>query len=74
MPKCAAILTILFNAVDFLNRFSPAAQAGFAGVEYLFPYDYAKEELAERLDAHGLTQMLHSLSHQRLFAAIGSGR
>ena len=61
MPKFAANLTMLFNEVDFLDRFQPAAEAGFKGVEYLFPYAFPKEALAERLDRHGLVQVLHNL-------------
>ena len=30
-------------------------------MEYLFPYDYDKNELVERLDRNGLTQVLHNL-------------
>ena len=40
MPKLAANLTMLFNEVDFLERFAVAARAGFDAVEYLFPYAY----------------------------------
>jgi hydroxypyruvate isomerase len=61
MPKFAANLTMLFNEVDFLDRFGAAAQAGFSGVEYLFPYPYPKEQLAERLHRHHLKQVLHNL-------------
>ncbi|MGU3492708.1 hydroxypyruvate isomerase [Xanthobacteraceae bacterium A53D] len=61
MPKFAANLTMLWNEIDFLDRFAKAADAGFKGVEYLFPYAYAKEELAEKLQKHGLTQALHNL-------------
>ncbi len=61
MPKFAANLTMLFNELDFLDRFEAAAQAGFTGVEYLFPYAYDKAELAQRLKAYGLTQVLHNL-------------
>ncbi len=61
MPKFAANLTMLWNEIDFLDRFAKAAEAGFKGVEYLFPYAYPKEELAERLEKHGLTQALHNL-------------
>lgn len=61
MPKFNANLTLLFNEVDFLDRFEAAARAGFKGVEYLFPYAYPKDELAERLDRHGLIQVLHNL-------------
>ena len=61
MPKFNANLTMLFNEVDFLDRFKAAKDAGFKGVEYLFPYPYPKEDLAERLQANGLTQVLHNL-------------
>ena len=58
MTKLAANLTMMFNEVDMLDRFEAAANAGFKGVEYLFPYDYPAEQLAEKLDQHGLTQVL----------------
>jgi hydroxypyruvate isomerase len=61
MPKFAANLTMLFNEVDFLDRFKAAKDAGFKGVEYLFPYPYRASELAGRLHEHGLTQVLHNL-------------
>jgi len=61
MPKFNANLTMLFNEVDFLDRFEAAAKAGFKGVEYLFPYAYPKEQLAEKLAQHRLTQVLHNL-------------
>ncbi|WP_062787492.1 hydroxypyruvate isomerase [Aquitalea pelogenes] len=61
MPRFAANLTMLFNEVDFLSRFQAAAKAGFRGVEYLFPYGYDKQQLAELLDKHQLEQVLHNL-------------
>src|ERR1700739_2097624 len=61
MPKFAANLSMLFTELDFLARFAAAARCGFAGVEYLFPYAYPKEQLAETLRKHGLTQVLHNL-------------
>jgi hydroxypyruvate isomerase len=61
MPKFSANLTMLFNEVEFLDRFKAAKDAGFAGVEYLFPYAYRKEDIVESLRAHGLTQVLHNL-------------
>ena len=61
MPKFAANLTMLYNELEFLERFAAAARDGFAGVEYLFPYPYPKERLAERLRQHGLVQVLHNL-------------
>ncbi len=61
MPRFAANLTMLFNEVEFLDRFAAAAGAGFRAVEYLFPYDYDKERLAGKLAENGLSQVLHNL-------------
>jgi hydroxypyruvate isomerase len=61
MPKFAANLTMLYNEVEFLDRFGAAARAGFKGVEYLFPYPYPKEQLAETLERQRLVQVLHNL-------------
>ncbi|PHS78724.1 MAG: hydroxypyruvate isomerase [Rhodospirillaceae bacterium] len=61
MPRLAANLTMMFNELDFLDRFEAAAKAGFKGVEYLFPYDFSSEDLKARLDKFGLTQVLHNL-------------
>jgi hydroxypyruvate isomerase len=61
MPKFAANLTMLFNEIDFMDRFEAAAKAGFRGVEYLFPYPYPKEALADALSRNGLIQVLHNL-------------
>jgi len=61
MPRFAANLTMLFNEVDFPDRFAAAAAAGFRGVEYLFPYGYDKDELARKLADNGLSQVLHNL-------------
>jgi hydroxypyruvate isomerase len=61
MLKFAANLTLMFNEVEFLERFAAAALAGFRGVEYLFPYAYPKAALAERLATHSLVQVLHNL-------------
>lgn len=59
--KLAANLTMLFNEVDFLDRFEKAAQAGFRGVEFLFPYAYPVQAIAEKLDKHRLHLVLHNL-------------
>ena len=61
MPKFAANLTMLFNEIDFLDRFKAAADNGFKGVEYLFPYAYGADELAAKLKENGLEQVLHNL-------------
>jgi hydroxypyruvate isomerase len=61
MPRFCANLTMLYGEHGFLDRFAAAAADGFTGVEYLFPYDFPKEELRERLERHGLVQVLHNL-------------
>jgi len=58
MPRFAANLSMLYNDVDFLDRFAAAARDGFKAVEYLFPYAYPAQELATRLQANGLQQVL----------------
>jgi hydroxypyruvate isomerase len=61
MPKFAANLTMLFNELPFLDRFEAAAKADFKAVEFLFPYAWPAQEIKQRLDAHGLTLVLHNL-------------
>ena len=46
MPKFSANLTMMFNEVEFLGRFERAAKSGFKAVEYMFPYEWPKEQLA----------------------------
>ncbi len=41
MPRFAANLTMLFTEVPMLDRPGLAVQAGFDGVEMLFPYDHS---------------------------------
>ncbi|QRM53209.1 2-oxo-tetronate isomerase [Sinorhizobium sp. BG8] len=61
MPRFAANLSMMFNEVGFLDRFEAAARAGFEAVEYLFPYDYSAETVAERLASAGLRQVLFNM-------------
>jgi len=61
MQKFAANLTMLFNEVSFMDRFKAASDAGFKGVEYLFPYAWPKEQLSEQLGNNKLIQVLHNL-------------
>lgn len=58
MPRFAANLSLMYTELPFLARFAAAARDGFQAVEYLFPYAYPAEELAELLDKHGLQQVL----------------
>jgi 2-dehydrotetronate isomerase len=61
MPRFAANLTMMFTELPFMKRFRAAADAGFDAVEFLFPYDHDVGLLADRLQAHGLTQALFNL-------------
>jgi hydroxypyruvate isomerase len=59
--RLAANLSMMFSDLPFLDRFDAAAERGFRGVEYLFPYDAAATAIRERLDRHGLAQVLFNL-------------
>jgi hydroxypyruvate isomerase len=61
MLRFSANITMLFNEVDFLARFEKAARAGFKGIEYLFPYEWGKDQLIDKLGENGLIQVLHNL-------------
>ena len=61
MPKFCANLSMLFAEHDFLGRFGAAAKAGFAGVEYIGPYAFPKEQVAEVLHNNKLKQVLFNL-------------
>ena len=58
MPRFAANLSMLYTELPFLDRFEAAARDGFQGVEFLFPYSFPPEEIATRLRANGLHQVL----------------
>ena len=61
MTKLAANLTMLFTELSFLDRFDAAAKAGFKGVEFLFPYAFRAEQIADKLATNGLELVLHNL-------------
>lgn len=61
MLRFSANLTMMFNEVEFLDRFGRAAAAGFKAVEYMFPYPYEKDVLADKLHAFDLEQVLINL-------------
>ncbi len=58
MPRFAANLSFLYPELAFPDRFEAAAQDGFEGVEYMFPYEYEPHVLARRLAENGLRQVL----------------
>src|SRR3546814_19425613 len=63
MPRFAANISLLFNELDFLDRFAAARRVGFAAVEFLFPYRYPAAEIKRRLDDAGLQRVLFNLAH-----------
>ncbi|QGZ63978.1 2-oxo-tetronate isomerase [Paraburkholderia acidisoli] len=58
MPRLAANLSMMYHEHAFLDRFAAAARDGFAGVEFLFPYEHAAVDIKSRLDDAALTQAL----------------
>ncbi|MBM3605997.1 MAG: TIM barrel protein [Alphaproteobacteria bacterium] len=58
MPRFAANLTMLFTELPMLERFAAAAEAGFEGVEILFPYDISATELRRASLSSGLEIVL----------------
>src|SRR5579859_6246678 len=61
MPAFAANLTFLWSELPFLERFESASEAGFARVEYMFPYEHPAAEVRARLRDSGLEQVLFNL-------------
>jgi len=58
MLRFAANISFLFTELPFLDRFAAARAAGFDGVEVLFPYDFAAQELRARLVENDLAFVL----------------
>lgn len=58
MPRFAANLSMMYTEHAFTDRFAAAAQDGFKGVEFLFPYDFPAETLRQQLADNGLQQAL----------------
>jgi len=58
MPRFAANLSMMYTEHPFLERFKAAAEDGFAAVEFLFPYEFEPQAIADVLAANGLEQVL----------------
>jgi 2-dehydrotetronate isomerase len=58
MPRFNANLSWLFQELPFFDRFRPAANAGFRGIEILFPYDYPAHEIQSALEAQSQEMVL----------------
>ncbi|GHH04723.1 hydroxypyruvate isomerase family protein [Pseudodonghicola xiamenensis] len=54
MPKLAANISHLFPERSFPTRFQAAKDAGFEGVEILFPYEIPAQQIRDALDGAGL--------------------
>ena len=54
LPRFAANLSLMFNEVGCMGRFERAARAGFAGVQFLFPYAHDVQEIAKQFEGHAL--------------------
>jgi len=61
MPRFCANLGFLFCEAEFLDRFELAARAGFQAVEFPFPYDFDKNDVAARARDAGLKIALFNL-------------
>ena len=62
MPRFSANLTMMFTETDFLDRFERAARLGFTAVEFMFPYDFEKSAIIEKLQRYDLKVVLHNLA------------
>ena len=61
MPRFAANLSFLFTERPFFERFAAARAAGFAAVEFHFPYEHDRAALAEVVLTSGLEVVLFNL-------------
>ncbi len=79
MPRFAANLSMLFKEYPFLERFAAAREAGFEGVEVLFPYDDPAPAIREMIADNRLTLALinapppNYTERPRGFAAVPGG-
>ncbi len=62
MLNLCANISMLFNELPFLQRYQAAADAGFVGVECLFPYDFSIEEVSSAIRLSGMRQVLINTS------------
>ena len=60
-PKFSANLSMMFQELPFLERFSAAAESGFKAVEFMFPYDYSIAELQRELVNNDLNLILFNM-------------
>lgn len=61
MIKLSANISMLFTEVPFLRRIKRCADNGFAGIEFLFPYEFKIEEIKEKIEKYNIKIVLHNL-------------
>ncbi len=61
MPRFAANISMLFTEHEFLDRFDAARRAGFGAVEFLFPYEFAPDEVAKAKADAGVETVLFNM-------------
>ncbi len=59
--RFSANLSMLYCELDFLDRFAAAARAGFGAVEYIAPYAYPPDKIAQLLRDFSLQQALFNM-------------
>ena len=80
MPRFAANLSMMYAEHAFLDRFAAAAADGFDAVEFMFPYEHSRAEIALRLAEHGLQPVLFNAppgdaaAGERGIACLGARR
>ena len=62
MPRFAANIDWMFTELPFLQRFEAAAECGFKGVEFMFPYSYRAGDIRSLLDQFGLELVMFNVS------------
>lgn len=60
MPRFAANLTVLFTELPLMDRFAAAKEAGFDGVEVLFPYEESAQTMRDQIVLNGLSFVLQN--------------
>ena len=71
MPRFAANLNWMFTEWPLADRFAAAADAGFAAIEMLDPYELPPDLLAAKLARHRLTPALFNMAFGDSNADIG---
>lgn len=61
MPRFAANLSFLFTELPFLDRFRAAAEAGFGGAEFHYPYEVDSREVRLALEQYRLVPVLMNI-------------